>query len=125
MQEIKRGQSGGSTVLKRLCDWAILWALVQLPTVVTAYETQRHDVMKGYGAIPVSVVLFMATVLVLRVRDSVQWHWKSFRDSVLRPCETLSYMIWVAVVLLAMVMVLASAFNDVKLPKAAAFITDL
>ncbi len=125
MQGFGRSQSGLSKVLKRLCDLATLWALVQFPTVVTAYELQRDDVMKGYGAIPVSVVLLMATVFVLRVRDSVQWHWKSFRDSVLRPCDMLSYMVWVTVVLLATVMVLASAFNDVKAPKADAFITDL
>lgn len=122
---IKRRKSGRSKVLERLCDLATLWALVQFPTVVAAYEIQRYDVMKGYGAILASVVLLMATVLVLNVRDDVQWHWKSFRDSVRRSLEMLSYFVWLAVVLLAMVMILASAFNGANHPKAAAFITDL
>lgn len=122
---IKRSQSGRSKVLERFCNLATLWALVHFPAVVAAYEIQRADVMKGYGAIPASVVLVMATVLALRVQDSVQRHWKSFRDSVRRASEMLSYMVWVAVVLLAMVMTLASAINEVDDPKATAFVTDL
>ena len=120
---IKWSQSGRSKVLERLCNFATLCAFVQSPTVVAAYGVQIDDAMTGYGVISASVILLMATVLVLEVGDSVQWHWKSFRDSVRGPLKKLSYMVWVALVLVAIPIILTSVFNDVNLFEAADSIT--
>lgn len=117
----QRSQSGWFKALERLCDVAVLCDLVRYPTVVaatTAYEVQRDDAMKGYEAIAASVILLMATVLVSRVGDNVQRRWKTIRDSVRRRSEMLSYMLWVTVALLAIPMILTSAFNDVNILEA-------
>lgn len=123
-QVVSKLISGRPKVLERLCNLATLWALLGLPRVVAAYGSKRDDVIIGYGVILAGIALVMVTILVSTVRDSVQRHRKSLRDSVRRRLEKLSYIVWFTGVLLAMVIILASAFNDVNDFKAVDSITD-
>lgn len=120
---INNSQSGRFKILERLCDLAIPYAFVQFPTVVAAHGVQTDGAMRAYRVLPISVMVLMGAVLVLVVRDSVQWHLKSFRDSARRPGENLSYVTWTASALATVPLMLALVFNDINLFEAAGSIT--
>ena len=116
---LERSQRGRSRTLGRLGNLVTLCAFVQYLAIVAACGVQRDDAIGCYVVSVAGIIIHVATALVLRVVDSVQWRWKSFRDRVRGPLEKFPYMIWIAFVLLAIPMTLAPVFNDVNLFKAA------
>lgn len=114
LPKLKRSQSGWPKRFGKIYSLAFVWAVLHLPTGAAAYELKKDDVATGYGAIPAGTVLLMALILALRVRNSMQKHRKSLRESVRRPLERLWYVAWVTGVLATMFVVLAPTFNDVN-----------
>ena len=114
---IKRSQRGWPKV-----TW---WAFLYLPTRVAAHELKSGDDVTGYGLAPIGAGL-MSMLLVWMVCGSVRWYMNRSVDGVRRPLEKLSYVVLVAGVLAAIViMTLAISFEGVYNFKENTSIADL
>ena len=113
MKILRPSHSGLPKALGKLCKLASLWALLLIPTTVTAYGLEEDDVVGGYGTIPLGTLFFMATLLIWSVRDSVQTQRKSLRDSMPGQWGKYPYMVWTTAVLLVVIAILASVIDDV------------
>ena len=113
-KHVKRSQRGRLKALESLCNLATLWAFLHLPTVAAAYELKSGVDMTGHGTILFSMLLLIGTPFVSIVRKSIQNYLKNRRDDVRGFLAKYSYMGLITGALLSMVMILASAINDVN-----------
>ena len=113
-KHVKRSHRGRPKALDSLCNLAALLAFLHLPTLAAAYELNNGVDMTEHDTILFSMLLLISTPFVSIVRKSVQNYLKNRRDDVRGFLAKYSYMGWIIGSLLSMVMILASAINDVN-----------